>query len=72
MDVLEIAKERRTALEREIARLSEFIEMGEQLSSSGRIDGDSASAAKSGSNGGAQASGGGANTIRQFSSGKSA
>lgn len=65
MDVLEIAKKRRSALEREIAKLSEFIEMGEALTSNGNLDPGSAGTEK----GSAEAAGGGPNTIRQFSSG---
>lgn len=59
MDVIEIAKQRRTNLAKEIARLDEFIRMGEELSKSARSE-SGRDTAQSGS--------GGANTIRQFSS----
>lgn len=59
MDVIEIAKQRRTTLAKEIARLDEFIRLGEELSKSARSS-EPQQAASGGS--------GGANTIRQFSS----
>lgn len=61
MDVIEIAKQRRGILAKEVAKLDEFIRMGEELSKSSRSPEPQREAAASAGNGG------GANTIRQFS-----